>query len=478
MKRIKPLSRSAMSCKFSLIPIALIGANIFPIGGAKAGTYAVKVTDYGAVCDGSTNDATALQSAVNSVTANMTNTSGGEILFPSGVCVINGTVNLQDVALVGAEVPHFSDAGSGPAAVEAGTVLSIGTATIAPSSTNPTFRITHSVTFRGLNIIYPYQIAKGLVSGSPVPAGPTITDNGTEVSNVVFDNVHVIGAYDFWTQSGTAPVYGNVKFNNSDIYAIRFVFSWSNVQETVTLNNVIFNPSLCGGGPVACSSALKNWTADNGVWFHVIGGVDYANRNTAVEGIIASNTTVIGYKVGVLIDSNGHLDESLFGPTTVFETPYVLSVNSNGSISATVFSGKTEFSGKTASGTAYSNAAFTLSNPQFPLPNDPLKDHNSLFLSGFTAGGIAGPLLAAAVTTGDIGVIQISGVSVRNYCDGATTSDAVDISAPYNATQSTAVIITGSQITTSRSGCGGVVTVTNGAPLINANNLIGYYPLN
>lgn len=463
----------------SMMRIVLIGGGVLFPCYAHAGTNAVNVTSYGAVCDGTTDDTAAINSAIASVTAGFSNTSGGQILFPSGVCVVNGTITLQNVSLVGAEIPHFSDAPAGSGIFEAGTTLSIGTAATAPSTSNAAFVLGHSVTFKGLNIIYPYQISHGLVAGSPVPAAPTITDNLAGTSNILFENVHVVGAYDFWIQNqGPSPTYGNIRFVNSDVYAIRKVFDWSNVQETVSFSNFISNPSLCNGGSGGCSDALKNWTSDNGIWFHVGGGTGSTGYRSAVGRIVASNLTVASYRIGVLVDSDGHLDETVFGPTAIFDgVPQVLYVNSNGSITHTRFSGKAEFRETSRSGTPYGTAAFTLNNPQHPLPGDLILDHNTLSLNGFEAEGVGGSLLEATVTTGDIGAINITGAVVRGYCSGAV-ANAIYISTPNNASRSTSVIISGSQITTGRSGCGGAAIATNGAPYINSGNIIGYYPLN
>jgi len=120
-------------------------------GSASAGTNAVNVTSYGAVCDGATDDTAAINAAVAAVTSSFSNISGGEVLFPSGVCVVNGQISLQNVTLVGAEVPHFSDAPAGGGIFEAGTTLSIGTTTMAPSTSVSAFVLGHSVTLKGLN---------------------------------------------------------------------------------------------------------------------------------------------------------------------------------------------------------------------------------------------------------------------------------------------------------------------------------------
>ena len=139
----------------------------------------------------------------------------------------------------------------------------------------------------------------------------------------------------------------------------------------------------------------------------------------------------------MLVDSNGHLDES-------------------------------EFRGTTLSGTAYNNSAFTLNNPQYPGAGDLNVDHNTLSLNGFTADGLGGPLLWAAVTggAGDIGAISIVGVVARHYCSSGASTAAAYISAPH-----TAVIVMGTQITTTNSACYGLVVTAS--PFINSGNSSG-----
>jgi hypothetical protein len=130
-----------------------------------------------------------------------------------------------------------------------------------------------------------------------------------------------------------------------------------------------------------------------------------------------------------------------------------------------------EFKGTTLGGTTYTNSAFTLNNPQFP--GDTVQDHNTLSLNGFTADGLAGPIISATVTgsPGDIGAISIVGVVARHYCDGGVSSAAAFISAA-----NTAVILVGTQITTSNSICSGLSITAS--PLVNVNNIVGYYPNN
>ncbi len=421
---------------------------------ASAYTYKVQVTAYGAKCDGSTDDTTAIQNALNSVG------DGGEIQFPTGVCVVSGnsTLVLNHVALVGSDVPHWSDA---PTPTQSGSFISIGTKTTPPGNSGPFFLGT-AVTLQGLNFIYPYQIA----SSTPVPSPALFGDTGNGAGNILFDNVHVIAAYYFWTQQGGSPsaAYGNIRFVNTDIYAVNTVFTWAHVAESVTFDNFISNPSLCSAAQAQCSTALENWTADHGTWLHVI-GAGSSGSNESVGGLQAENLTISGYHTGILVDSNGHLEESLFGASTVFDgVPDVLYVNSNGSITHTSFKSHLQFSGRSGSGTAYTDAAFTLNNPQHPGSQDPNNDHNTLSLDGVTADGTGGPLLNAFTNGGgDIGSINVVGVSARSYCAGGS-SNAININAP-----NTLLMLVGTEISTGNSGCGGLSITASPSSQMNSN---------
>ena len=64
------------------------------------------------------------------------------------------------------------------------------------------------------------------------------------MNNVIFNNDHVVNAYDFWDQGNLGDPYGNIRIINSDIYGIHYVLSWAQNVETLAIENVISNPSL------------------------------------------------------------------------------------------------------------------------------------------------------------------------------------------------------------------------------------------
>lgn len=430
----------------------------FPSGG-------LDVREFGALCDGSTDDTSAIK---NTIAAAGT---GGAVQFPKGKCYLSGnsSIQLNDIALIGTEVAYFSESNKNN--FEGGTILTVGTQSIAPGAAVPFF-IGHSVTIRGLSIIYPYTIFNATSPQTNEP--PLFSDNGQNgggSGNVLIENVHVVAPNIFWQQSGTAPTYGNIRFNNVDVYAVSQVFVLSNIQEVWAMNNFLSNPSLCSAGGFACNPQLTAWTGNNAIWLHVVGSPAHA-----AVGMAATNVTVSYYRTGILIDSDGQMDEAVFGPTSVWDgVPTVLYVNSNGSITHTVFSGKYQNSRPIGA------PAFWLQNPQLPIGTGN-QDNNTISFNGFTADGPAYQFLYIDATSpsANLGSINLTGVVVRDYCTQLQNIPAVQVMAPGKGS----VMVVGSQFTYRNHGatpwsCGTTqsdVININAANSLVANNVYGKVP--
>src|SRR5690606_17692803 len=88
----------------------------------------VSVLDYGAVADGSTNAATAFQSALDAVSA----AGGGEVFAPAGTYVVGSSLNLTD---------HVTLRGAGPNTVIKGVFSSATSAVVKNDWVNGNERI-------------------------------------------------------------------------------------------------------------------------------------------------------------------------------------------------------------------------------------------------------------------------------------------------------------------------------------------------
>ena len=433
---------------------------------AWAYNYPIQVTasvggQPGAMCDGGsanpTDDSDAIQRAINAAGV------GGTVQFPAGKCYVSGYKNILvgNVTLVGAGSPHNSQESRGNLG-EVGTTILIGLPGTKPGPKVP-FQLGHSFTIRGINFEYPWTIYN--VQGAP-PADPALfSDDGEHGSgDALFEDVTVVAPYIFWQQSqglhGLAPTYGNIKFTNMNVYATFEVFEWNNVQEQVVLDNWLSNPSICGGGTdTTCYTKLKDWTAVNGRWLHVVGTGSQAQGRPSV-GMATSNTVITSYGIGVLIDSNGQLDESIFGPTTVWDgVPTILDIEpptmmvGGGSITHTTFNGKSQ-NGRID----VLAPLFKIVHPQLPLDGALNKDANTLDLNGFSSEGSSREFLFldASGDNDEFGSLDLSSAVIHNYCGGAN-SNAVFIAGKVDFVQ-----IVGSHFNTSATACQAALNVSGG----------------
>ncbi|HEX3781689.1 MAG TPA: glycosyl hydrolase family 28-related protein [Pseudonocardiaceae bacterium] len=120
----------ALAIDENLADVASASVALGNLGGVAKGALVFDVRDYGAVGNGSTNDATAIQNAVNAAATN-----GGTVYFPPGQYLVNtGIVPASNVALVGA--------GCGNTVILAGSAVSAINSTLSGTYTknNPLTR--------------------------------------------------------------------------------------------------------------------------------------------------------------------------------------------------------------------------------------------------------------------------------------------------------------------------------------------------
>lgn len=295
------------------------------------------VFDFGAVCDGSTDDTVAFQAAIDSVPQNGAVRNSGTVIIPDSVtniCIVNGPLDLNskwNITVSGASYGGASNAGQ--ATIQ--TAIGAGSRWIDA-------RDGHGIGFENLNIITTNLAFTGFYidSGGNTPANPGVTFgslsdnfrmrnvrmvtsvvNGTatylnlnqsqlvKLDNVSFDGegTAILGA-DATTGSATSASFKDVKFIRQTTQPVLGCGdSWNFI-------NPVFEPRADGSmrglvnNSVSCRgvSLINAWAGDSqlggGNWIQYLGtgltvqGGLYAGNATGTNINLASTTTGINIR--------------------------------------------------------------------------------------------------------------------------------------------------------------------------------------
>lgn len=251
----------------------------------------VSVKDFGAAGDGSTDDTTTIQSAINAA-----RTSGAAVYFPPGEYVVAGQLTLYKVALVGPGVFRRDVATYG---LDGATLYFTGT-TLSPLLIDQS----GGVVIDGLNFFWPNQTTSTTPVAYPAMITCVASPPNYSMADVTFRNCAVINAYDFLRFPSTAHSMGDVRIESCRIFALRRTF-WIEkaVPEVVYISNSMFSPGVYQNVAVFANSAyLRDWHAQNGTWLYV----DIASGT--IDGMRVSNTLVFGARYGIRLVSGGLFD--------------------------------------------------------------------------------------------------------------------------------------------------------------------------
>lgn len=204
-------------------------------GGGGSGTLwpnMLLVTDYGAVCDGSTDDAAAIQSAFDAAAA----LDAATILFPAATCKVGTTLHLG------------GGNGSGDGATFISLVGVSATRSVlawAGSSSGELLRVEFNKYFHMADLGFLYTGTKGTTVGvrltGPFDNGGTET-HVAEIARVMIDGFHyglVAGEFGHGI-AASEILYTTLTLNNNDV-------GWLN-QDLNTLNHYFLGLHLGGNG--------------------------------------------------------------------------------------------------------------------------------------------------------------------------------------------------------------------------------------
>ena len=248
----------------------------------------LNVLDFGATGNGTTDDTTAIQNAIN-----YAESIGASLWFAPGTYLVAGQLTLHNVNLCGPGTFRRNATAANYGKDSA--VLWITSTTQVPLLINSS----GGVNINGLVFYWPNQN----VSTTPIAYPALIGGNtGAQLVDMTISNCVVINAYDFITRDAALTAMGDIRITNCRIYAIHNVFTFNGSNpESIFVDSCIFTPGIFENVAIYANSAyLRNWTANNGTFL-------YANAGTgsSVDGFSISNSLVFGYGNGVTVASGG-----------------------------------------------------------------------------------------------------------------------------------------------------------------------------
>ncbi len=229
------------------------------------------------------------------------------VTMPCGQVLLDArsSITLNGVTFQGCNIPQNRSAALGQAVAKAGSSFLITGTAVSP------FIAEQGNAFLGVTVFYPGQAG---VTATPVSYPPLIgDDNVNGIGDFTWDRSNCVNCYDFLSQANYGLVMGAVRIVDSNIYAIRYPLTLSNIGEQVSTVNSIFNSSVYYKVVAAGSQYLGIWTATNGKFAEIIGnGTSSVCSTTTAGGLTIGSGTVIAGYANVLDVETGHLDEMRF----------------------------------------------------------------------------------------------------------------------------------------------------------------------
>ena len=303
---------------------------------ASRGSERRSVRDFGAACDGTTDDSVALATAA----AALANT--GTSLHIPGNCRIRmggaAQVWLRGLHVVGDATFEPGVPGSPSRYGQQGSTVLITDATKSP------FLVSSGWAMSGLIFNWPAQTEAASVanSGRPIVFPPLITNHGADQATFwSFDDNQVENAYDIIDLANAGGV-GHFHFTHNLVFALRyhFVLKSAGGESFVTDNQ--FSPAAYEYEVLGYQTThLRDFAAANAEILHIIGdGTPRAVARTAVEGMRLSGNYAFVLRYGI------HAAGGTFGIGALVADSFdqvqtVIGVDSGGLIDATTVTGGT-----------------------------------------------------------------------------------------------------------------------------------------
>lgn len=282
---------------------------------ANFGAFGADVRHWGVVMDGITSADVALSNALAWAKANQ-----GMLVAPGGKIAVTGarTVAFDRASLTCAGGPVDGNT-TRDSYGNQGTTFLLTSRTVQP------FTLGKGVRIRDCNYYWPDQNGN---TQEPISYPPLFTEpKGEQMVNIDLVGLRIVNAYDFLSASHYLDAFGNIHVTDTYGYCVRYCFNISNNPETSVITGFVADVNLFQGKANTGNKLLAKWTATHGAFMRIWGDGNGSTRSSKsqVQGILVNNTSVFGYRYGILVEGNATINESAFdalwdGVGTAFET--------------------------------------------------------------------------------------------------------------------------------------------------------------
>jgi len=299
---------------------------------------AMTVRNWGAACDGITDDSVAMAAAATAL-----RDTGRSVLIPGDCRVRMGTAAqawLRGMKLVGPGVQENGGTGPGVYGQHGGTIL-IDRLDVSP------FVVSDDWSIDGVEFFWPQQTeAAAVARGNVVAIYPAlISIHGSDrAQNWSFTRNQVVNAYDLFDLTGSALYSGTGHFRVEDnqILALHYAFKLNSVGGESWITNNQFTPAAFLPGVLGTNTTnLRTFLQSNSTVLYLTGnGTSTAVSTASVDGMTFANNIVFMARYAMhVVGGNFNIGAWSGGLMDQVQTP--LAVDSGGSVQALTITGGT-----------------------------------------------------------------------------------------------------------------------------------------
>ena len=125
--------------------------------------------------------------------------------------------------------------------------------------------------------------------------------------NIDLDNLRIINAYDFIGATSVNDAMGNVHITDTYGYCVRYCFNIAYTPEMFHISGFTADPNLFQNVVNTGNQYLQKWSGANSAFIRIFGNGNGSTTASTVlvQGLTVTNSLVLNFRYGVLVDSSG-----------------------------------------------------------------------------------------------------------------------------------------------------------------------------